>query len=79
MAWVSASAPAIAVSPLGQVSVSSGSQMAVWGIRCGLDTPTFRSRALSASTATGVTSEPVPEVVGSAITGIVGPGTLYSP
>lgn len=77
--WRSASAPAMAVSPLGQVSVSSGSQIAVWGIRCGLETPTFRSRALSASTATGVTSEPVPDVVGIAITGMTDPGTLYSP
>ena len=30
-------------------------------------------------TATGVTSEPVPAVVGTAITGRVGPGTLNSP
>ena len=69
MAWVSASAPAIAVSDGGQVIVRSGSQMAAAGIRCGLEMPTLSVRLASEMTATGVTSDPVPAVVGTAITG----------
>lgn len=61
----SASAPEIAVSEGGQVKVSSGSQIAVCGINSGLATPTFIIRSGSARTATGVTSDPVPAVVGS--------------
>ncbi len=41
--------------------------------------PIFVARAVSETTATGVTSEPVPEVVGTAMIGMTGPGTLYSP
>src|SRR5690554_1813318 len=79
IAWVSASAPAIAVRDGGQVKVSSGSQIATSGIRYGLEIPIFRARVLSDRTATGVTSDPVPAVVGMAIRGIIGPGTFSSP
>ena len=48
-------------------------------MRCGLEMPTFISRSGSDSTATGVASDPVPEVVGTATTGRVGPGTTDSP
>ena len=41
--------------------------------------PTLVPRSVSAITATGVTSEPVPLVVGTAITGATGPGILFSP
>ncbi len=41
--------------------------------------PIFVLRAVSLSTATGVTSEPVPAVVGMAMIGSSGPGTLFSP
>src|SRR5690606_21780583 len=74
-----ASAPALAVSAGGQPSVSSGSHTAVCGTRCGLEMPTLLTRSGSVSTATGVTSEPVPAVVGSATTGSTGPGTRSSP
>ena len=37
--------------------------------------PTLLIRSGSESTATGVTSEPVPAVVGTAISGSTGPGT----
>ena len=77
--WESASAPALAVSAAGHSSVSSGSQIAVCGMRYGLEMPTLLVRSGSVSTATGVTSEPVPAVVGSATTGRVGPGTRSSP
>ena len=69
-----ASAPALAVSAGGQPSVSSGSQMAVCGMRCGLEMPTLLTRSGSVSTATGVTSDPVPAVVGRATTGMHGTG-----
>ena len=79
IAWVMASAPAMAVRPGGQVSVRSGSQIAVTGMRCGLEMPTFSTRSVSERTATGVTSDPVPAVVGTAIRGRIGPGTSSSP
>lgn len=59
--------------------MSSGSQIAVCGMRCGLEMPTFISRSGSDRTATGVASDPVPDVVGTATTGMVGPGTTDSP
>jgi hypothetical protein len=77
--WERASAPALAVSGAGQPTVSSGSQTAACGIRYGLEIPTLLIRSGSVSTATGVTSEPVPAVVGRATTGTIGPGTLSSP
>ena len=48
-------------------------------MKCGLEIPTFNVRSGSEMTATGVASEPVPAVVGTAISGMVGPGTLNSP
>jgi hypothetical protein len=53
--------------------------MATSGISSGEEIPTFIVRSGSAITATGVTSEPVPAVVGMQISGMTGPGTLYSP
>ena len=41
--------------------------------------PTLSWRSLSESTATGVASDPVPAVVGTAISGMTGPGTMNSP
>jgi len=79
IACVRASAPDPAVSIGGHVRVSSGSQSATAGIRYGLEMPTFTARSGSANTATGVTSEPVPAVVGMAMTGMIGPGTRNSP
>lgn len=79
IAWVMASAPAMAESEGGQVRVRSGSHIATCGMRCGLEMPTFMTRSVSDRTATGVTSEPVPAVVGTAINGSTGPGTLNSP
>ena len=75
MACESASMPECAVTTGGAPTVSSGSQIAWRGIRCGLATPIFMSVAGSVMTATGVASEPVPAVVGSAISGTIGPGT----
>ena len=64
----SASSPVAAVSAGGRPSVSSGSQIARFGIRCGLMNPSFRPSA-SVSSAARPTSAPVPAVVGIAITG----------
>ena len=66
--------PEWAVTVGGAPSVSSGSQIAWRGIRCGLATPIFISVFGSVMTETGVASEPVPAVVGSAISGTTGPG-----
>ena len=74
-----ASAPALAVRAGGQPSVSSGSHTAVCGMMCGLEIPTLLTRSGSVRTATGVTSDPVPAVVGRATTGTTGPGTRSSP
>ena len=67
--------PAWAVTTGGAPTVSSGSQIACRGIRWRLATPIFMSVPGSVTTATGVASEPVPAVVGSAMSGISGPGT----
>jgi len=75
IACESASMPECAVTMGGAPTVSSGSQIAWRGIMCGLATPIFISVAGSVITATGVASEPVPAVVGSAISGTLGPGT----
>jgi hypothetical protein len=79
MQCASASAPVCAVSTGGAPADSSGSTIAVCGMRCGLETPTLSVRSASVTTATGVTSEPVPAVVGTATTGSTGPGTRSSP
>jgi hypothetical protein len=63
--WVRASAPVAAVRPGGQVSVSSGSTIAITGSRYGEATPTFMPRSASYTTETQVTSAPVPPVVGT--------------
>ena len=68
MQWLSASSPVAAVSPFGRPSVSSGSQMARFGMRYGETTATFR-RSSSVRSAARPTSAPVPAVVGIAITG----------
>ena len=70
--------PECAVTAGGAPTVSSGSQIAWRGIRCGLATPIFISVAGSVMTETGVASEPVPAVVGSAISGTIGPGTDWT-
>ena len=67
--------PECAVTTGGAPSVSNGSQIACRGIRCELATPIFIAVVASVMTATGVASEPVPAVVGSAISGTIGPGT----
>ena len=68
MQWLSASSPVAAVSPGGRPSVSSGSQMARLGMRCGEMMPSLRPSS-SVSSAARPTSAPVPAVVGTAITG----------
>ncbi len=64
----SASRPVAAVRPGGRPSVSSGSQIARFGIRCGLMKPSLRPSA-RVSSAARPTSAPVPAVVGIAMTG----------
>ena len=66
--------PEYTVTPRGAPIVSSGSTIATRGIRNGLETPTFSSRSGSEITATGVASDPVPAVVGTATSGTTGPG-----
>ena len=75
MQWVSASMPVAAVSQAGRPRVSSGSQIARLGIRCGLMKPSLRPSA-SVISAARPTSLPVPAVVGIAITGAVAGGDL---
>jgi hypothetical protein len=48
-------------------------------MRYGLESPTFVPRWASLTTATGVASDPVPAVVGTAMSGRIGPGTANSP
>ena len=64
----SASRPVAAVRPGGRPRVSSGSQIARFGIRCGLMKPSLRPSARVRSAARP-TSAPVPAVVGIAMTG----------
>jgi len=63
-----ASMPVAAVTLLGRPKVSSGSRMAQSGIRRG-DTTPFFSVVGVVTMAIGVTSEPVPAVVGTRIRG----------
>ena len=74
-ACMSASMPVAAVTPGGHETVSAGSTIASAGRRCRCETPVFVPRRGKSTTATVVTSEPVPEVVGSATSGSTGPGT----
>src|SRR5579863_4302205 len=79
IACASASMPECAVTLAGQETVSAGSTTAHFGIRARDAMPTFIARSGSATTATGLTSDPVPAVVGTATTGAIGPGRLFSP
>ena len=80
MACMSASSPTAAVTAGGQPTVSSGSrEIASRGRRCWCEMPVFTRCSGTSRTATAVTSEPVPAVVGSATTGRSGPGTARPP
>ena len=68
MQCVSASIPVAAVNVRGKPIVNSGSQIARFGIRCALMKPSFRP-SFNVSSAARPTSLPVPDVVGTAITG----------
>ena len=68
----SASRPVAAVRNGGRPSVSSGSQIARFGMRCGLMKPSLRPSS-SVTSAARPTSVPVPAVVGMAITGATAP------
>ena len=61
------------------LTVSSGSRRATSGKRCGLTIPFFRFSRVSERMAIGVTSLPVPAVVGIRITGTPGRGTRSTP
>src|SRR5262252_10863463 len=75
IAWLSASMPECAVTCGGHETVSDGSTNAHFGIMRRVAIPTFMNRSGSATTATGLTSEPVPDVVGMQTMSIKGPGT----
>lgn len=72
-ACVSASMPVSAVSREGIDRVSSKSTTAATGRNAGPVQSIFSSVALSVMTVNWVASEPLPAVVGTAITGIAGP------
>ncbi len=78
MQWLSASRPVAAVRPGGRPEVSSGSQMARLGIRCGEMKPSLRPSS-SVRSAARPTSAPVPAVVGTAISGATLPLMRSSP
>ena len=69
MQWMRASRPEAAVTCGGQVQVRTGSTSATSGIRLGLTTPCFTLSFSLAKMAIAVTSEPVPAVVGTAMSG----------
>ena len=71
--------PLAAVIDAGRPSVSSGSQSAIFGRRNGCAIPVLTLSLGRSRTATAVTSEPVPDVVGTATTGISGPGGTRAP
>src|SRR5580704_1966884 len=79
IACASASMPECAVTLAGQETVKDGSTIAHFGISAREAMPTFMARSGSATTATGLTSDPVPAVVGTATTGAIAPGILFSP
>ena len=66
MLWVSASMPVAAVTCGGRPSVSSGSANTARARICGLKITRLRWLSFSLTTAERPTSEPVPDVVGSA-------------
>ena len=69
MLWMSASMPEAAVTLGGQLTVSSGSMSATFGMRNGLTRPCFTLSFSLAKMAMAVHSEPVPAVVGMAMIG----------
>ena len=71
---MSASMPVDAVTPGGHETVRDGSTIASDGRRWRCEIPVFVPRRGKSTTATVVTSDPVPDVVGSATTGRTGPG-----
>ena len=73
-----ASTPVAAVISGGRPSVSSASRMATSGKMIGLDTPRFSSSP-TVMIETGVTSEPVPDVVGASANGNLGPFAWPTP
>ena len=75
IACVRMSAPAAAVTSGGTLSVLSGSTMPSAGRSSRCDTPAFTFWSSTWVTATAVVSLPVPAVVGTAISGLSGPGT----
>ncbi len=78
MAWTMASTPVAAVTGAGRPSVSSGSSRAMSGNRSGETTPFFSASPV-VTMEIGVTSEPVPAVVGHSISGRRGPFALPTP
>lgn len=68
-ACVNASIPVAAVMAFGNLSVSAGSKITRSGKRYGLTMPIFNSFSGKVTIAFGVTSDPVPEVVGMRIVG----------
>jgi hypothetical protein len=68
--WLSASSPVLSVSSHGSVSCRSGSTIAVAGNIRGVPAEALRRASVSQIVAVGVTSAPVPAVVGMATTGI---------
>src|SRR5512139_2288896 len=79
MAWVKASRPVAAVMPWGIVRVIRGSTRATRGRMLGLAMSIFTSLAVSVMMVKGVTSLPVPAVVGMAMSGAAGLGILLAP
>ena len=67
--------PVDAVTPAGHETVSAGSTIASAGRRYWCEMPVFVPSRGKSMIATVVTSEPVPDVVGSATIGRTGPGT----
>ena len=78
MACTIASIPVAAVMAGGRPSVSSGSRTAMSGRMTGDETPRFSSSP-TVMIETGVTSEPVPAVVGTSTSGRRGPLALPTP
>lgn len=79
MAWVKASTPVAAVSAGGIPYVSRGSRMAISGTRYMEMTSSFSWAASSVMIVVPETSLPEPAVVGMAMIGTPGCGTLPTP
>ena len=78
MAWTMASMPVAAVTAAGRPVVRVASSTAQSGSNCGETTPFF-SAAPVVTMEIGVTSEPVPAVVGARISGSRPPATSPTP